>query len=451
MAPQTKIHNSVLEAGASESEDDLATISVGAKEQHNNVSKMGGNKPQAMSRGTGAAATKRKAPAKAQSRQALKDRTNIQAGSETEEVDDFADDVKAKRAKVGAARNQTNSHAAPKARGRPPKRTAAATTLQVIPETQADPEDVSESIENDQAAALMDLSTVPTPPQVPRFAQRARSTSVQPIQPLLARPSARSVSLQPGYPPPRERSGSVSDTARERRGGDPEMRRKVNEMTKKYEDLSVKYQSLQEIGQSNAETNFEKLKRASDQKAKDASEVIASLRKELAELKKSSTSSSETALLEEKTKVSNLAKDNTALLLEKARLKEELQVSQNAVKSFEAKLVAARQQMSNITANQDSSRNASSATTRNDFNRNVGPSATDAQKEGKMKENLYADLTGLIIRSVKRNKDGEDEYDCLQTGRNGSKLHARDTYLSINAVVADIIPPSTALSHLHRE
>ena len=37
-----------------------------------------------------------------------------------------------------------------------------------------------------------------------------------------------------------------------------------------------------------------------------------------------------------------------------------------------------------------------------------------------MKENLYSDLTGLIIRNVKR-KDGEDEFDCLQTGRNGSK------------------------------
>jgi hypothetical protein len=49
----------------------------------------------------------------------------------------------------------------------------------------------------------------------------------------------------------------------------------------------------------------------------------------------------------------------------------------------------------------------------------VGPNATDAQKEAKMKENLYSDLTGLIIRGVKR-KEGEDEYDCIQTGRNGS-------------------------------
>jgi hypothetical protein len=37
-----------------------------------------------------------------------------------------------------------------------------------------------------------------------------------------------------------------------------------------------------------------------------------------------------------------------------------------------------------------------------------------------LKENLYSDLTGLIIRDVKR-EDGDDVYDCIQTGRNGSK------------------------------
>jgi hypothetical protein len=36
-----------------------------------------------------------------------------------------------------------------------------------------------------------------------------------------------------------------------------------------------------------------------------------------------------------------------------------------------------------------------------------------------MKEDLYSDLTGLIVRSVKRDAR-EDVYDCLQTGRNGS-------------------------------
>lgn len=43
-----------------------------------------------------------------------------------------------------------------------------------------------------------------------------------------------------------------------------------------------------------------------------------------------------------------------------------------------------------------------------------------ASQTAKMKENLYSDLTGLVITSVKR--DGpEDVYDCIQTGRNGSE------------------------------
>ena len=36
-----------------------------------------------------------------------------------------------------------------------------------------------------------------------------------------------------------------------------------------------------------------------------------------------------------------------------------------------------------------------------------------------LKENLYSDLTGLIIPNIKRT-DEADVYDCIQTGRNGS-------------------------------
>lgn len=36
------------------------------------------------------------------------------------------------------------------------------------------------------------------------------------------------------------------------------------------------------------------------------------------------------------------------------------------------------------------------------------------------KEELYADLTGLIVRDVRR-VDNEDVFDCIQTGRNGSE------------------------------
>lgn len=46
-----------------------------------------------------------------------------------------------------------------------------------------------------------------------------------------------------------------------------------------------------------------------------------------------------------------------------------------------------------------------------------------AGQAAQLKEDLYGDLTGLIIRGVKR--EGEDDtYDCIQTGRNGSKYPA---------------------------
>ena len=54
-----------------------------------------------------------------------------------------------------------------------------------------------------------------------------------------------------------------------------------------------------------------------------------------------------------------------------------------------------------------------------------------------MKENLYSDLTGLIIRNVKR-KEGEDEFDCIQTGRNGSKysLQHAEPNLELTSITA---------------
>ena len=52
--------------------------------------------------------------------------------------------------------------------------------------------------------------------------------------------------------------------------------------------------------------------------------------------------------------------------------------------------------------------------------------SAESVKENALKEELYRDLTGLIITSVKR-KDGEDEYSCIQTGRNGSKFPSLPT------------------------
>jgi chromosome segregation ATPase len=47
-------------------------------------------------------------------------------------------------------------------------------------------------------------------------------------------------------------------------------------------------------------------------------------------------------------------------------------------------------------------------------------SEAGSRTAAQIKEELYADLTGLIVRDVRR-VDKEDIFDCIQTGRNGSK------------------------------
>ncbi|KAH9812185.1 Chromosome segregation protein Csm1/Pcs1 [Teratosphaeria destructans] len=345
-------------------------------------------------------ATKRKAaPKTTTTRRPLKDRTNVQSDGEDMMMEEEEQEKpRAKRPKTTATRK--------------PPRAKAVETLGVIPETQPDPDmiegDVEQSIEMD--VSHFDVGSAPAASRL--APPRARSASVQP-PPLQPRASARSLSAQPTYPAPRERSGSVSGTERERRGGDPELRRKLNEMTKKYENVNLKYQNLQEIGRNNAETNFEKLKRVSDDKAKDAEKLIASLKKEIAELRKSTKSSNgETDALQKQ--ITALTTANTTITKERDSLKEKLHTSQNEVKSLEAKLIAARQQVSQI---QETAKAADAKA----LTRSINGSASEAAKEAKMKENLYSDLTGMIIRGVKR-KEGEDEFDCIQTGRNGT-LH----------------------------
>ena len=100
--------------------------------------------------------------------------------------------------------------------------------------------------------------------------------------------------------------------------------------------------------------------------------------------------------------------ENERLISENKNIKD----LQAEVKTLQAKLAATRAQSETA----GNSKAASSAGN----NGTKGSKLDDAQAM-KMKEELYCDLTGLMIHSVKR-LDGEDIFDCMQTGRNGSKL-----------------------------
>ena len=67
-------------------------------------------------------------------------------------------------------------------------------------------------------------------------------------------------------PPSRRRAPSASDT--ERAAGDPALRRRLGEMTRKYENMDQKYQSLRDTRMTEAESNYEKLRKQSETNTK---------------------------------------------------------------------------------------------------------------------------------------------------------------------------------------
>jgi hypothetical protein len=153
--------------------------------------------------------------------------------------------------------NQHESPETPRIRSREP--TARSKPGHLKRQLSAEPKQRSEVIQETQRSAV-DMDDYgdedveePTPKpigrytSVPRTASQTRQTSV-----------------------PRRRAGSVSDTER----NEPAIRRKLGEMTKKLENLDLKYRNVREIGIKEAELNFEKLKKQSEESKKGTLPVI---------------------------------------------------------------------------------------------------------------------------------------------------------------------------------
>lgn len=151
------------------------------------------------------------------------------------------------------------------ARGRPKgsKATTGAASVKpeaaqsVVPETQPEPElmDVEQSIEVDEfAEAQSELEPAPEPVEPTRRAARqpARQTSNQ--------PASRRGQVNG------KRAGSASDT--ERGGSGAEMRRRLGEMTKELDKLRLRYDDLRAVGVQDRESNFDRLKKSTDQREK---------------------------------------------------------------------------------------------------------------------------------------------------------------------------------------
>ena len=211
----------------------------------------------------------------------------------------------------------------------------------------------------------------------------------------------------------RRRAGSASDTER---GGDPNLRRKLGDVTRKFENIDLKYRNLKEVGISEANANIEKVRKQCEATTAASAELIASLKKELA---------TQAPLAQEARK---LQKTLAAQESEKSQLRSsvnELSASlssgQNEIKALHAKLAASRS--ASVSVESAHSKAPGSALRNNGQVRTImvgSAEAAIAAQVAQLKEDLYSDLTGLIVRSVKRTNQG-DAYDCIQTGRNGSK------------------------------
>lgn len=172
----------------------------------------------------------------------------------------------------------------------------------------------------------------------------------------------------------------------------------------------------------------------------DANDLIASLKKELAEIRKTSSATiAESAKLQ--SQVAALTAENDKLKEEHKATTTSLTESQNECKALTAKLEAARK------SNAATDKVPGSAVQKIEHGKSHGANA-ESVKENALKEELYRDLTGLIITSVKR-RDGEDEYSCIQTGRNGSKFSII-LYISFSLLTTTTPSSTLPLDYCHR-
>ncbi|KAH0434318.1 chromosome segregation protein [Colletotrichum camelliae] len=185
-------------------------------------------------------------------------------------------------------------------------------------------------------------------------------------------------------------------------GGDPQIRRRLGEANRKYESLELKYRDLRDIGIKAAERNFDNLKNESEERAN--SNLKADLAAQRALAKEGQQDRKKLEGLEAKV----------------AELTASLSESRQEVKTLSTKLAASRSAEAAATA-ATAKVPGSAIKGGTAAARAIATASSDAVQTAQMKEDLYGDLTGLIVRVVKRDSTGQ-VFDCIQTGRNGT-LH----------------------------
>ncbi|GAB0133606.1 hypothetical protein EsDP_00002010 [Epichloe bromicola] len=185
------------------------------------------------------------------------------------------------------------------------------------------------------------------------------------------------------------------------------MGKELTELKRKYDVLEARHVKLRDVGVKAAECNFERLKRQSKETAAASAKLISELKAELA---------IQSGVIKQNEQIGRQLERSEASVgeLEKtiADLTASLLKARSEIKSMSAKLSASRAvgAGANMPANMTKTATGGSIST---------PSGVVLA--AKAKEDLYGDLTGLIVRGTSQ-INGEDVFDCIQTGRNGT-LH----------------------------
>lgn len=282
------------------------------------------------------------------------------------------------------------------------------------------------------------------------------------VYPSIPRPRAAPVSQQAISSTLNRQRRAGSTSSNEGKNPDPALRRKLGELTKKFDALEIKHRKLHDVVVIEAKANFDKLKATSDEKARISTELIQALKKELAAQKEVSqeaqtriheADSHKTGLLEARAQLTNARKEIAEIKAERAEIKAELSEAKVQIKAHSTvekqlseskaqattlikQLSEAQREHANLQAKLATARAASTERQALPGSAMKGAKipvmkvmtttaeAAAAVQAANSKIELYTDLTGLLIRGVERRTDEQtDIFDCIQTGRNGSKYH----------------------------
>ncbi|KAF9892220.1 hypothetical protein FE257_001996 [Aspergillus nanangensis] len=228
-------------------------------------------------------------------------------------------------------------------------------------------------------------------------------------------PSKRRQSTQPPFlSSPLKRKFEIAEE--EKTTGEPELRRRLGDLTKKCDTLENRYRNLKEIGVVEANANVEKLRKQCESMTTASNNLIASLK---AELEAQKALGRQSRSLEKQLKERDAEVARLSSKAEEATT--QLSSAHSEVKALQTKLAAARNTAASLESAAAKVPGSAVKGGSNRANAAASAEAAHAAQFAQLKEDLYSDLTGLIIRDLKKNKD-DTVYDCIQTGVNGT-LH----------------------------